>query len=310
MRPARVGQAKSLNIAMAKSNPDALRSVPIEYVQSPLGHRLAYRDHGDKNARPLLCIHGLTGNGSDFDGLAFTPSLQKYRIISLDLAGRGNSDFLDDSSLYNYETYKTDILALLNHLNLNTPCGVDFLGVSLGGLLGIWLAAEPDTPIRRMVINDVGPSVPQAALDFIATVISQRYDFESLDDLEQRMRETRGLSWGPMSDDGWAHMAHHNHRIMDDGKVTYAYDPAIADIFKTQPVGAADLWPCWENLKQPILLLHGLKSMILTPPIVVKMLSLKPDMAVYTFKDCGHVPSLTTPSQIEVIRDWLYNMPS
>lgn len=303
MRPAHVDQAKSSSIVMEKSE-DVLKSVPISYLTSPLGHRLAYRDYGDKGARPVVCIHGLTGNGSDFDAMSFALADQGYRFISLDLPGRGHSDFLDDPALYNYEIYKTDILALLNYLELEA---VDWLGVSLGGLLGIWLAAEDNSPIRRMIINDVGPEVPQAALDFIAHVISERYEFENVDELEQRMRQTRGLTWGPMSDDGWAHMAHHNQRTLENGNISYAYDPRIAEIFKTQPIGAVDLWPCWKKIKQPTLLLHGLKSVILTPALVVKMLNTKPDMGVYTFKDCGHVPSLTTPSQIEVIKEWLHN---
>ena len=294
MRPARAGPVKNSSIAMEKSK-DVLKSVPISYLTSSLGHRLAYRDYGNKTAQPIVCIHGLTGNGSDFDALSFALADEGYRFISLDLAGRGHSDFLDDSNLYNYDTYKTDILALLDHLNLKT---VDWLGVSLGGLLGIWLAAEDNSPIRRMIINDVGPEVPQAALDFIANVISERYEFENVNELETRMRQTRGLTWGPMSEDGWAHMAHHNHRTLENGKVTYAYDPRIADVFKTQPIGAVDLWPCWEKIIQPVLLLHGLKSVILTPAIIVKMLREKADTTVHTFKDCGHVSSLTTHSRL------------
>ncbi len=265
-------------------------------------HKIAYRDWGDENASAIIGVHGLTGNGSDFDYLA--PALVKngYRLIAVDLAGRGQSDFLENPLDYNYDLYCEDLLALLGHLGLKQ---VGWIGISLGGLLGIRLAGMKTSPIKRLIINDVGPEVPKPALDFIHHVISQNYEFDDVAALEKRMRETRGLTWGPVSDEQWTHMARHNNRKLDNGKITYAYDPTIAEIFKTAPIGSENLWDYWRKIKIPTLLLWGEKSVILTKEIIDKMQATGPDFDLHVFKDCGHVPSLMEPEQINVLSQWL-----
>lgn len=270
-------------------------------------HRVAYSDWGDANARPIMCVHGLTGNGFDFDFLAESLIQDGYRLICIDLAGRGRSDFLRDPMDYNYDQYIKDIRAVLIAENLKR---VDWLGVSLGGLLGIYLAGGENSPIDRMIINDVGPTVSKLALDFIHKVIAQDYWFEDVDALEVRMRATRGLTWGPVTDAQWAHMAEHNARAIEGGGVTYAYDPRIADMFEKEPIGAVDLWAYWDRTTCPILVLQGKKSMILTKKIL-KMMRKRvkkygaPDFDLEVFKGCGHVPSLMAENQIDVVRDWL-----
>jgi pimeloyl-ACP methyl ester carboxylesterase len=195
-------------------------------------HRLVYNDWGDPDGQPIIGVHGLTGNGHDFDIIAKNLVQHGYRVIAIDLAGRGRSDFLSNPMDYNYQQYWRDLMALLAHLDLTQAGSVDWLGISLGGLLGIYMAGFKNTPIRRLILNDVGPSVPKEALDFIHQVISQRYSFNTVQDLEKRMRETRGLSWGPMSDEHWHYMAKHNARALDDGTITYSYDPDIARVLK------------------------------------------------------------------------------
>ncbi|MFP4314022.1 MAG: alpha/beta fold hydrolase [Alphaproteobacteria bacterium] len=283
----------------------------IRCLNSKGFHRLVYNDWGDKNARPVICVHGLTGNGHDFDYIARDLVQHGFRLIAVDLPGRGRSDFLANPLDYNYNQYCADLMALLAHLDLTEPASVDWLGISLGGLLGIKLAGMENSPIRRLILNDVGPEVPKAALDFIHQVISQRYVFNTIDDLETRMRETRGLSWGPISDEQWNHMAEHNARALDDGSLTYGYDPNIARIFETEPTGDVDLWPYWENIPCPLQVLHGAQSIVLTADILQKMhdsfTGKRYDVA--QFADCGHVPSLMHPHQIEVVRKWLINTP-
>lgn len=267
-------------------------------------HRIVYDDWGPADGKPLFCVHGLTGNGHDFTYLAEDLIKDNYRLIAIDLPGRGRSDFLPDPLDYNYDQYCKDILLLLSELGLKS---VDWLGVSLGGLLGIRLAGEANTPIRRMILNDVGPVVPQPALDFIHAVISQTYKFDTVLDLEKRMRATRGLTWGPMTDEQWHYMAEHSARALDDGSITYAYDPGIAAIFEKEPTGDQDLWPYWDRIQCPVMLVHGYKSVVLTKAIVEDMAGRGPgpSMEVVTLKDCGHVPSLWAPNQIEIIRTWL-----
>lgn len=274
-------------------------------------HRVVYNDWGPADVTPVICVHGLTGNGHDFDFLAEDLVKEGYRLIAVDLPGRGRSGFLPNPLDYNYKQYCQDLMALMTHLGINKPGSVDWIGISLGGLLGIRMAGMKDTPIRRMIINDVGPEVPKPALDFIHTVISQTYRFNTILDLEKRMRETRGLTWGPVTDEQWKHMAEHNARALDDGSITYSYDPDIAIIFENEPIGETDLWLYWDQIKCPVLTLQGKKSVVLPTRILgeMKLRGPGPTMETEIFKDCGHVPSLWAPDQIKVIRQWLNTTP-
>jgi pimeloyl-ACP methyl ester carboxylesterase len=274
-------------------------------------HRIVYNDWGPPDARPVVCVHGLTGNGHDFDYLAEALVKNGHRVIAVDLPGRGRSDFLHNPLDYNHNQYCADLTALLAQLGIAAPRSVDWIGVSLGGLLGMRLAGTENSPIGRLIINDVGPEVPQKALDFIHQVISQTYSFPTVKDLEKRMRETRGLTWGPVTDEQWHHMAKYNARALDDGQVTYSYDPEIAAVFENQPIGDQDLWPYWDRITAPVLLIQGGKSILLTDPIVEDMnvRGPGPDMDLVIFEDCGHVPSLMAPEHISVIRQWLEATP-
>lgn len=278
-------------------------------VNSESLHRLVYSEWGLSDARPLICVHGLTGNGHDFDYLARELIKSGYRLIAIDLAGRGRSDFLPNPLDYNYNQYCQDLMMLLTTLDLTKPRCVDWLGISLGGLLGLKLAGMEGSPVRRLIINDVGPEVPQEALDYIYDVIAQSYRFDDLNKLEARMRQTRGLSWGPITDEQWRFMAEHNARALDKGGVTYAYDPMIAEVFKTEPTGALDLWPYWDKISCPVLVIRGGQSPILTEDILVEMQRRGPDFDLVTFEDCGHVPSLMAPEQIKEVEQWLNKKP-
>jgi pimeloyl-ACP methyl ester carboxylesterase len=276
-------------------------------------HTLVYNDWGPEDAAPIICVHGLTGNGHDFDFLAEDLIEKGYRLIAVDLPGRGRSDFLQNSLDYSHKQYCHDLVALLNHLGYTAPGSVDWLGVSLGGLLGIRLAGINQSPIRRLILNDVGPVVPKAALDFIHHVIKQTYIFDTVAEMEQRMRDTRGLTWGPMTDAQWKHMAEHNVRALEDGSLTYGYDPRIGDVFAYEPIGEIDLWEYWDRIACPVLLIQGGKSMILPAALVAEMQSRGPgkaamDLAI--FEDCGHVPSLWAPNQIQAIAQWLSTAPT
>lgn len=268
-------------------------------------HRIVYNDWGDPNGQPLVCVHGLTGNGHDFDFLAEDLIGRGYRLICVDLPGRGRSDFLKDPLDYNYDQYVQDLYSVLAHEGLDAAGSVDWLGVSLGGLLGIQIAGVKDSPIRRLIINDVGPQVPKAALDFIFMVISKTYTFDTILDLETRMRQTRGLTWGPVTDHQWRHMAEHNARALEDGQITYSYDPRIAVVFEKEPIGAVDLWVHWDEISCPVLVIQGADSMLLTREIIAEMQERGPEFDLVVFEGCGHVPSLMADNQIEAIAAWL-----
>lgn len=307
---AHVNQEKNTSSAMEKSS----KPVSCDFIEKTITcnnsegtHNIVYSDWGHNNPQVLICIHGLTGNGHDFDYLA--PKLVEcgYRIIAIDLAGRGRSDFLPNPLDYNYKQYQQDILTVLANINLDKPQSVDWLGVSLGGLLGIVLASEENTPIRRLILNDIGPEVPKKAVKFILRIIRKLYKFKNLEKLEKRMRNTRGLTWGAITDDQWKHMAKHNFRKISKGKISYAYDEKISHIFKSQPTGNVNLWPLWQQIKCPTLVLRGGKSVILPKDILEKMkiTTVNSSIDTHIFEDCGHVPSLMAPNQINVIKDWL-----
>lgn len=268
-------------------------------------HRIVYNDWGESDGNPVICVHGLTGNGHDFDVLAESLIEDGHRVIAIDLPGRGRSDFLKDPMDYNYAQYWQDLMALLAHLDLARENAVDWIGISLGGLLGMRLAGQENSPIKRFIINDVGPDVPKEALDYIHQIVAQEYRFKTLTDLETRMRETRGLSWGPVTDEQWHNMAEHNARALPDGMLTYGYDSKIAHVFESEPIGAIDLWDYFKTIACPTLLIRGAESLVLPADMAQQMRTIQPNMDYVEFAGCGHVPSLMAPEQIEVVRDWL-----
>ncbi len=268
-------------------------------------HKIVYNDWGDPKGLPIMCVHGLTGNGHDFDFLAEDLIKHGYRLLCVDLPGRGRSDFLENPLDYNYDQYVQDLNAVLSHEDLDEPGSVDWLGVSLGGLLGIRMAGMDNSVIKRLIVNDVGPVVPQAALDFIYQAISKHYSFDTIQDFEKRLRETRGLTWGPMQDKHWRHMAEHNARALEDGNITYSYDQRISIVFEKEPVGDVNLWEHWAEISVPTLVIQGKQSMLLTDDIVNDMRGSGPAFDHVVFEGCGHVPSLMADNQIEMIRTWL-----
>ena len=273
-----------------------------KWFKAPKGHTIVFNDWGNAQDPALICVHGLTGNGYDFDFLAETLVMEGHRLIAVDLPGRGRSDFLEDPSLYNYDLYTEDLLALIDHLNLTS---VNWLGVSLGGLLGIRIAGDHPELINTLIINDVGPTVPQEALDFIYQVVKEEYIFNNMDEFEQRLRDTRGKSWGPVTDEQWQHMAKYNARKIPGGKLTYAYDQKISEVFKTSPIGDIDLWDNWKRIQCPTMVIQGSESLLLTDDIIEEMQKSGSAFDLTVFEGCGHVPSLMAPEQIEVIHSWL-----
>lgn len=268
------------------------------------GARLVYSEWGPADGPAVLAVHGLTCNKHDFDYLAPALAQQGYRVIALDLPGRGGSDFLEDPMNYRHGAYVGNLVDLIEHLNLKN---FDFIGTSLGGLIGMRMAGKPEFSdyFKTLILNDIGPEVPEEAIDFIKLVLSETYTFADFDELEKQMRENRGLIWGPITDEQWSHMAAHNYRKLSDDRLTYHYDPAIRLRFETDPVGAIDLWERFSALTCPILLLRGGQSVLLTEDITRRMKDRQPHMAVVTYEDCGHVPSLMAPNQIEDVKQWL-----
>lgn len=266
---------------------------------SPSGfHRLRYFEWGARDADVVICVHGLTRNAHDFDRLADRLA-DRYRVVAVDMVGRGGSDWLGDPAGYTYAQYQADMNALLARLDVER---VHWIGTSMGGLVGMFLAALPGTPIASLLLNDVGPIIPKAALQRIVGYTGDAR-FASLPELERDMR-TVLAPFGPLSDEEWAHLARHGHRVRPDGALAWAYDPAIAENLK-RDVADVNLWRYWDKVSCPTLVLHGAESDLLSAETALEMQKRGPRARVVTFPGIGHAPALMAEDQLEVVAKWL-----
>jgi pimeloyl-ACP methyl ester carboxylesterase len=260
-------------------------------------HRMAYVEQGDRHAaQTVVCVHGLTRNGRDFDRLSAALATT-HRVVAPDIVGRGKSDWLGDPGLYGYPQYMADMATLLGRLEVES---VDWVGTSMGGLIGLFLAALPRSPIRRLVLNDVGPFIPKAALEAIAGYTAQDPVFDDLASAETEMRR-RYSEFGVLDDAGWAEIVRHGVRERPGGRWGLAYDPGIAEAFKVA-LTDVDLWPVWDRLQCPVLVLRGARSSVLPAAVAERMAA---RAQVVTLPDCGHAPWLADPTQIAPIVEFL-----
>ncbi len=263
-------------------------------------HRVAYVEWGlPGNPRVCICVHGLTRNGRDFDELA--GALQSdWRVLCPDVVGRGDSDRLADPTLYGYPQYLADMNALIARAG---AARVDWVGTSMGGLIGMMLAAQANSPIRRLVINDIGAFIPKAGLERIAGYVGKDPRFASLAEAEAALRRTAN-TFGLKTDSEWRRFTERSVVPAGQGQYALAYDPAIAKGF-----GAAikdiDLWAVWDKVRCPVLVLRGAQSDLLTAETAEEMKHRGPGCTVIEFPDCGHAPALMDPAQIKPVRDWL-----
>src|SRR6266850_1376340 len=285
-------------------------------------HRIAYTDWGSaSNPHVVVCVHGLARNSRDFDFLAaaLTP---RCRVICMDVAGRGESEWLGDRSYYTFATYQSDAAAMLARASApprrlfggRAETKLDWVGTSMGGLIGMLLAARPGSPIRRLVLNDVGPLIPWSALLRLKGYITRGKRFENLDEVEAYFRDVCA-SFGPLTDAQWQHLAHHGVRPAADGGYELRYDPKIGEglhghVDPEFPLGpdllrGIDLWSVWSRLEMPTLVLRGAESDVLRPTTVHEMKERKPDVEVAEFPGVGHAPALMSRDQIRVVKEFL-----
>jgi pimeloyl-ACP methyl ester carboxylesterase len=263
-------------------------------------HRIAYAEWGEVgNARVVLCVHGLTRSGRDFDQLAGTLERQR-RVLCPDVVGRGRSDWLGHKQDYGYPLYLSDITSLIARSGADE---VDWVGTSMGGLIGMMLAAQPNSPIRRLVINDVGPFIPKAAIERLASYVGKDPRFPGIEALEQYLRVV-SASFGPLTDAQWRHLAVHSSRRCDDGSLRLAYDPAIGDAFAKPPQDIS-LWPVWDAISCRTLLLRGRESDLLLRETAEEMTRRGPRATLVEFAGVGHAPMLLAEDQIAVVREFL-----
>lgn len=265
-------------------------------------HRLVYSHWGEtENSKSILCLHGLTRNRRDFDALAKILA-PEYRVLCLDIVGRGESDWLDNARDYDYPVYVEDILILLEHLKIKT---IDLIGTSMGGLIGMWLAACPHSPITRLILNDIGPWVPPSGLTRIAHYLVQPpLYFADMEEVENYVRKVHA-QFGPLTTEQWRELAQHSVKPLEGRGYRLTYDPKIAWPFKEKTIKEINLWPLWEKIRCPVLLLHGEQSDLLSTDVIEQMKMIHPVMEVVTVPHTGHAPALKNKEQIQLIKQWL-----
>ena len=222
---------------------------------SPAGlHRIAYREWGDpRNRDVLVCVHGLTRSGRDFDELARALCAQ-FRIVCPDIAGRGDSDRLADAKLYTWAQYVADMVTLIARLDVET---VYWLGTSMGGFVGMALAAQAASPVKKLVLNDAGPVIGKASLERIAKYVGQAPAFPTLEDAEKYVRAI-SAPFGPHSDAQWRFLTETWVRRHEDGAWRPHYDPRIAEAYRaTMPEKDLELWHLYDAVRCPTLLIRG-----------------------------------------------------
>ncbi len=262
-------------------------------------HRTHYYEWGDReNPRVLFCVHGLTRNARDFDFLA-AKMADKYRVICPDVVGRGKSGWLADKGDYGYPVYLADMITLLAKAGVEE---IDWVGTSMGGIMGMLLASLKGTPIRRLVINDVGCFLPKAALERIGLYVGLDPSFDSLEAIEQAVRTVS--PFGDLTPVQWRHLAQHVARRNDDGRWVFRYDPGVSQNLRGAIGADVDLRGYWNAVKCPVLVLRGESSDLLLPETLEEM-GRRPNTQTFVVPKTGHAPMLMDDTQADVVRRFL-----
>ena len=264
-------------------------------------HRMAYTEWGDPhNPRVLVCVHGLTRNGRVFDDLARALA-PHYRVVCPDVAGRGRSGWLAVKDDYQLPTYVADMITLIARLDVET---VHWVGTSMGGLIGMIIASMPDSPIRRLVLNDVGPVVTAASLKRIGQYVGNAPVFPSYEAGESYIREV-SAPFGRLTDAQWRHLSETSLKEVEGGWAM-RYDPGIGEPFRKTPILAdVNLWPIYEAISSPTLVMRGAESDLLLHETAAQMATRGPKARLVEVPDVGHAPTLMDAAQIAPIRDFL-----
>ncbi len=294
-------------------------------------HRVAYTEWGSaSNPHVVLCVHGLTRNGRDFDYLARALG-KPCHVVCMDVVGRGRSDRLANRNDYTFRQYQTDAAALIARVTnarahsvlprwaqaaplADMDGKVDWIGTFMGGLIGMLVAAQPNSPIRRLVLNDVGPFIPWGALIRLKGQFGKITRFGSLEEVERALRESCA-EWGPLSDEQWRHLVLHSVQQLEDDSYQLACDPAVgvatawgwapdAKVGNRNMMGL-ELWSVWEKIRCPTLVLRGADSEVLQPDTIKRMVDSGPPTKVIELAGIGHAPSLMADDQIEQVVEFL-----
>lgn len=264
-------------------------------------HRMVYTEWGDpENPRLLFCAHGLSRNGRDFDELAQAMS-DHYHVVCPDYPGRGLSEPLKNIEDYDNQNYLVDSINLLQCLDKQV---VDWVGTSMGGIIGMFMASQGNSPIRKLVLNDVGTHISQAALEEIARYLGPKPHFRDRAEARHYF-ESVYIGFGPMTPAQIDHLTEHGTWPAEGGGYQPSCDHRIIDRFIQGPLVDVDLWPFWSQISVPTLVIRGVHSRLLTAEEMAKMVASRDNVSTVEFERCGHAPSLMHPDHIRVLREWL-----
>jgi pimeloyl-ACP methyl ester carboxylesterase len=287
----------------ALPNPPRLHQV--QCISGKGLHRMAYAEWGDlHNPRVLICVHGLTRQGRDFDTLA-QDLASHYRVVCPDVVGRGLSDWLPDPTGYAIPQYVADMVSLVARLNVQH---VDWVGTSMGGLIGLALAALAHSPVRKLVLNDVGPVIQPQALQRIGSYVGVPAYWRTLDEAADALWAI-SQGFGPHTREQWMTLTR-PQLVADNGGWKSRYDPGIglglrAITPELAAAGEAYLWHSYDQLRCPTLLLRGAESDLLSASTAQQMTQRGPRATLREFAGVGHAPTLVQPEQRAVLRQFL-----
>jgi len=274
---------------------------------SPAGlHRMAYKEWGDpRNPNVLVCVHGVTRVSDDFDDLARALS-DVYRVVCPDVVGRGRSGWLRNPAYYLVPQYVSDMVTLLARLDADS---VDLVGTSMGGLIGMGLASLEGNPVRRLVLNDIGPTLNHAALGRIGAYISEQVMFDTQEEAEKYIRDICA-PFGPHTDLQWRKLANDVLRQDAEGKWIRHYDPQLAVPFRSSTPSSmrqaeAMTWAAYDAIRCPTLLVRGAQSDLVSADTAVRMTQRGPKASLIQFEGIGHAPTLMHGDQIAVVQKFL-----
>lgn len=317
--------ARLFPIVMTAIHNASRLSPQLEWVTCPHPegqHRMAFWRWGEATARRVVvCVHGLTRQGRDFDRLAqalVAQSPEPLQVICPDVAGRGRSEWLSDPALYQIPQYAGDMLAMLGQiqqqLGADRPLQtLDWVGTSMGGLIGMVLAGQPGLPlpcpIRRLVLNDVGPAITWSSVQRMQGYVGQYGQYRDLDEAASALWDL-SQGFGPVLPEVWREMSAHMMRPGTDGQLTLHYDPAIgvpvrAMTPETAAAGEAMLWTLYDQIQAQTLLIRGQDSDLLTAETALQMTQRGPRARLDTWPGFGHAPTLTGDDQIAVVAKFL-----
>jgi pimeloyl-ACP methyl ester carboxylesterase len=282
---------------------DAMRQEEVWCISKHSFHRIAYTEWGDvASDRVVLCVHGLTRQGRDYDPLAAALAEEGYRVICPDLVGRGQSGRLEDPDDYALPQYCSDMTTLIARLNVSR---VDWVGTSLGALIGMIMAGLDHSPVERLVVNDIGPFLPWAALYRLGSYLRQMpTSFADLAAAEAYFREILA-PFGELGDEDWLHLTRHSVAQAGDGSFRMLCDPGIARAFRPGLFYNLSLWRYWDAIACPTLVLRGEQSDMLLAETAAEMARRGPKAKVVEIVGCGHAPPLLDEDQIGIVKEWI-----